>query len=77
MRTIQSKNNAIKNIEVDFRAKILALRSRACGTPKSELRNHEAQLKEKENALVQATAAKEAEMGNLIKRLSTRVLDSE
>jgi len=67
--TIQSKNNAIKNIEVDFRAKILALEQSLRDT-QAELRNHEAQLKEKD-ALVQATAAKEAEMGNLIKRLST------
>jgi len=66
---IQSKNNAIKNIEVDFRAKILALEQSLRDT-QAELRNHEAQLKEKD-ALVQATAAKEAEMGNLIKRLST------
>ena len=67
--TIQSKNNAIKNIEVDFRAKILALEQSLRDT-QAELRNHEAQLKEKD-VLVQATAAKEAEMGNLIKRLST------
>ena len=67
--TIQSKNNAIKNIEVDFRAKILALEQSLRDT-QAELKNHEAKLKEKD-ALVQATAAKEAEMGNLIKRLST------
>ena len=67
--TIQSKNNAIKNIEVDFRAKILALEQSLRET-QAELRNHEAKLKEKD-ALVQATAAKETEMGNLIKRLST------
>ena len=36
----------------------------------AELRNHETKLKEKD-ALVQATAAKETEMGNLINRLST------
>jgi predicted nuclease with TOPRIM domain len=36
----------------------------------AELRLQEAQLKEKE-ALVQMAAAKEAEMGNLIKRLSS------
>lgn len=67
--TIQSKNSAIKHIEVDFRAKILALEQSLRDT-QAELRNHEAKLKEKD-ALVQATAAKETEMGNLIKRLST------
>ncbi len=72
--TIQSKNNAIKNIEVDFRAKILALEQSLRDT-QAELRNHEAKLKEKD-ALVQATAAKEAEMGNLIKRLSTECSNS-
>src|SRR5258705_1987069 len=45
--TIQSKNNAIKNIEVDFRAKILALEQSLRDT-QAELRNHEAQLKEKD-----------------------------
>jgi len=67
--TIQNKNHAIKTIEGDFRAKILVLEQSLRDT-QAELKSHEAKLKEKD-ALVQATAAKEAEMGNLIKRLST------
>jgi len=67
--TIQSKNSAIKNIELDFRAKILALEQSLRDT-QAELKNQEAKLKEKD-ALIQGTAAKEAEIGNLIKRLST------
>ena len=67
--TIQNKNHAIKTIEGDFRAKILALEQSLRDT-QAELKSHEAKLKEKD-ALVQATAAKETEMGNLIKRLST------
>jgi chromosome segregation ATPase len=66
---IQSKNSAIKNIELEFRAKILALEQNLRDT-QAELNTHEAKLKEKD-ALIQATAAKEAEMGNLIKRLSS------
>lgn len=67
--TIQSKNSAIKNIELDFRAKILALEQSLRDT-QAELKNQEAKLKEKD-ALIQASAAKEAEIGNLINRLST------
>lgn len=66
--TIQNKNSAIKNIELDLRAKILALEQNLRDV-QAELKAHEAKLKEKD-ALIQATAAKEAEMGNLIKRLS-------
>jgi hypothetical protein len=51
------------------RAKILELEQRLTEA-QAELRLQEAQLKEKE-ALVQMAAAKEAEMGNLIKRLSS------
>lgn len=66
---IQSKNAAIKNNELEFRAKILALEQKLRES-QAELSDREAKLKEKE-ALIQATAAKEAEMGSLIKRLST------
>jgi chromosome segregation ATPase len=52
-----------------LRAKILELEQRLTEA-QAELRLQEAQLKEKE-ALVQMAAAKEAEMGNLIKRLSS------
>jgi len=67
--TIQSKNTAIKNNELEFRAKILALEHKLRES-QAELSDREAKLKEKE-ALIQATAVKEAEMGSLIKRLST------
>lgn len=65
---IQSKNSAVKNIEGEFRAKILALEQNLRDA-QAELKTHESKLKEKDS-LIQATAAKEAEMGNLIKRLS-------
>jgi len=66
---IQTKNHEIKAIELDFRAQIVELEQklRECQT---ELQRQEAKLKEKE-ALIQATAAKETEIGNLIKRLSS------
>jgi chromosome segregation ATPase len=66
--TIQSKNSAIKNIELDFRAKILEL-GQSLRDTQAELKNQETKLAEKD-ALIQATAGKEAEIGNLIKRLS-------
>ena len=66
---IQTKNHEIKALELDFRAQIVELeqRLRECQT---ELQLQEAKVKEKE-ALIQATAAKETEIGNLIKRLSS------
>src|SRR6266542_394149 len=68
-KTIQTKNNMIKTIELDFRAKIVELEQRLRD---SETTLHELQttIKEKD-ALIQATAGKEAEIGKLIKRLST------
>ncbi|HEY7221154.1 MAG TPA: hypothetical protein VH985_22470 [Candidatus Binatia bacterium] len=66
--TIQNKNSAVKNIELEFRAKILTLEQNLRDA-QAELKTHESKLKEKDS-LIQATAAKEAEMGNLIKRLS-------
>jgi len=68
-KTIQAKNNMIKTIELDFRAKIVELEQRLRD---SETTLHELQttIKEKD-ALIQATAGKEAEIGKLIKRLST------
>src|SRR6266542_3030545 len=68
-KTIQTKNNMIKTIELDFRAKIVELEQRLRD---SETKLHELQttIKEKD-ALIQATAGKEAEIGKLIKRLST------
>jgi chromosome segregation ATPase len=65
---IQAKNNALRKIESDFRVKIQKLeqtvREHAIG-----LEQHEATIRHKE-ALIQATAAKELEIGKLIKRLS-------
>ena len=66
---IQTKNHELKAMELEFRAQIIELdqRLRECQT---ELQLQEAKVKEKE-ALIQATAAKETEIGNLIKRLSS------
>jgi len=65
---IQRKNQAIKQMELDFRAKVLQLEQRLSES-QLELQSYEAKLKEKD-ALIQMTAAKELEMGNLIQRLS-------
>jgi hypothetical protein len=66
---IQTKNHEMKVMELDFRTKIVELEQqlRDC---QNELQIYEAKVKEKD-ALLQATAAKETEIGNLIKRLST------
>ena len=66
--TIETKNRMIKAIEGDFQSKIAELEQRLRDT-QQELQIEEAKLKEKDT-LLQATAAKEVEMGNLIKRLS-------
>ncbi len=66
---IQTKNHEIKVMELDFRTQIVELEQRLRDS-QNELQIQEAKLKEKE-ALIQATAAKETEIGNLIKRLST------
>jgi chromosome segregation ATPase len=68
-KMIQTKNNTIKTIELDYGAKIVELEQRLRD---SETKLHELQttIKEKD-ALIQATAGKEAEIGKLIKRLST------
>jgi hypothetical protein len=65
---IQRKNQAIKQMELDFRAKVLQLEQRLSET-QLELQSYEAKLKEND-AVIQMTAAKELEMGNLIQRLS-------
>ncbi|MBM4297226.1 MAG: hypothetical protein FJ143_05745 [Deltaproteobacteria bacterium] len=66
---IQTKNHEIKAMELEFRAQIVELEQnlRDC---QNELQIQQAKVKEKE-ALIQATAAKETEIGNLIKRLSS------
>lgn len=66
--TIQRKNQAIKQMELDFRAKVSDLEQRLSEI-QLDLQSHEAKLKEKD-AVIQMTAAKELEMGNLIQRLS-------
>lgn len=65
---IQTKNHEIKTMELEFHAKIADLEQRLRDA-ETELQSQEVKLKEKE-ALIQATAAKETEIGNLIKRLS-------
>jgi chromosome segregation ATPase len=67
--TIQAKSREIKTMELDFRAKIVDLEQRLRDS-QNELQILEAKLKEKD-ALLQATAEKETEIGNLIKRLSS------
>jgi chromosome segregation ATPase len=66
---IQTKNHEIKAKELEFRVKMVELEQRLRDS-QAELQIQEAKLKEKE-ALLQATAAKETEIGNLIKRLSS------
>ena len=66
---IQTKNHEIKAKELEFRVKLVELEQRLRDS-QAELQLQEAKLKEKD-ALLQATAAKETEIGNLIKRLSS------
>lgn len=67
--TIESKNRMIKEIERDFRAKVSEV-ERRLSDAETELQIQETKLKEKDS-LIQRTAIKEVEIGNLIKRLST------
>jgi DNA repair exonuclease SbcCD ATPase subunit len=67
--TIQVKNNALKKLEMSHRASVTALEQQARELD-TQIQSQEAQLKEKLD-IIQATAKKEAEMGNLIKRLSS------
>src|SRR5262245_49353230 len=66
--TIKTKDGVIQKVEADFRAKITALEQNLRETH-AELKTQEAKLKEKE-VLIHAAAAKETEIGNLIRRLS-------
>jgi DNA repair exonuclease SbcCD ATPase subunit len=66
---IQAKNNALRKIENDFRSRIQELEQTVRANAIS-MEQQEAALKQKE-ALIQATAMKELEVGKLIKRLST------
>jgi chromosome segregation ATPase len=66
---IQTKNHEIKAIELDLRSQIVELEQRLRES-QTELQIQEAKVKEKE-VLLKATAAKETEIGNLIKRLSS------
>ena len=65
---VQTKANMFKKAEADFRATIIDLETRL-KEAESKLQLQETQLKDKE-AVIQATAAKEVEIGKLIKRLS-------
>ena len=66
--TIEIKNHAIKEIEREYRVKINELETRL-STVESELKIQEVKLKEKDS-VIEMAGAKEAEVGNLIKRLS-------
>ncbi len=66
---VQAKNNALHNLETDFHTKINELENAARDNA-IRLEQQEATIKHKES-LIQATAAKEVEIGKLIKRLST------
>jgi septal ring factor EnvC (AmiA/AmiB activator) len=66
--TILAKTNALKATEEEYRARIAHLEQRLQETT-ALLEKHEEELNEKDRIL-EATASKEAEMGNLIKQLS-------
>jgi len=66
---IQTKNSALRKIELDYRATISGLEQRLRDM-EANMHSLEAQLKEKD-AVIRATAGKEAEIGKLIKQLST------
>jgi chromosome segregation ATPase len=66
---LQTRNDAHRKAEFELRQNSLELEKRL-KEMEGQLQSQEAQLKEKD-ALIQATAAKEVEIGKLIKRLST------
>jgi len=65
---VQSKATMFKKAEAEFRANIIELETRLKDA-ENKVQLQEAQLKDKE-VVIQATAAKEVEIGKLIKRLS-------
>lgn len=65
---VQVKNSAIKAVEAELRGKIMELEQQL-RSAQAELKSQAMQLHEKDG-LIQATAVKEAEIGQLIKRLS-------
>jgi len=65
---VQSKTNMFKKAEAEYRANIIELETRLKDA-ENKLQLQEAHLKDKE-VVIQATAAKELEIGKLIKRLS-------
>ena len=67
--TILAKNHALKKVDVNHRGTITDLEQRLRES-ETKLQSHQTLLKEKD-AVIQATANKEAEVGKLIKRLST------
>jgi len=66
---IQAKNSALRKVELEYRATV-SEREQRLRDMEAKIQNLEAQLKEKD-AVIQATASKEAEIGKLIKHLST------
>ena len=64
----QRESHQAKTLQTDFRDKIRELEQRL-SEAQAESQSKDAKLNEKEG-IIRATAAKEAEMGNLIKRLS-------
>jgi chromosome segregation ATPase len=66
---IQAKNNALRKIEMTHRGSMIELEQRL-REMESQAETQAAQLRDKE-AIIQATATKESEIGKLIKRLST------
>lgn len=67
--TIQAKNNLLRKAETDYRANSTQVEQKLRDA-ETQLQSQETHLKEKD-AVIQATAVKEAEIGKLIKRLST------
>ena len=67
--TILAKTHALKKVDVNYRGTITDLEQRLRES-ETKLQSHQTLLKEKD-AVIQATASKEAEVGKLIKRLST------
>lgn len=66
--TILAKNNALKALEEEYRARIAHIEQRLLEAT-GLLEEREEELKRKDR-IIEATASKEAEMGNLIKQLS-------
>lgn len=66
--TIQKKNGALKEMEAEYRGKLIELEKRLAAA-ESQSALQETKLQEKEAQII-AAGVKEAEVGNLLKRLS-------